>query len=600
MLKALILLLLTYNLAFSGNSLFKESAISNAHATSDTLVCTLGAFSTNGFYSQPEDSAAKIYEESNGNQYVKLTYDAVTKCIYSSFYIINSEIFSESGTYMLEFDIRFNADFETNNFFYTILESSRSSRAETATMAASKDALEEVITEIPNSSWRHAMFPIILSRAHARDYDTLKIGFNTMKKENNFIDIDNISLRKGEDITFNETVNVNEYIEPGLQSLGDFEDVPAGFPSPTNSFSVEFDGVSNHYGKLNAINGVSIVNIYAKDYMSANRRTFEFKVKKGPAFSGTLQLYASDTSTNPTFDLSNASVNEWVVVSGRYNVKDTASEYLSLQLTSTNNNPDNYLLIDDIYALYGDERNLINVGADFEAVSDKAINGTDWFYNQRLHIDAPDTKVVYEGGGKALKVYKDAISTNFTLKLNPDIYETGWYKLTFKLKGGSNFYTNNIGYRLYASTASFTNKAVTGDTEVVKDNEYLSFINKWGEVDANFYINANEEATYLGLNIWVFFHNNNPEYQSDNNYCLFDDIEIYKQNPTTGEMGPNLIDENKRSVSGFNENQGIRYEGFLNLDEYDYTKTIIDEKSLEQFNENYVFSDCSKLQNYWG
>lgn len=606
MLKLLALLSLISSLAFGGALAAKEPAVTKAAGNSDTLVCTLGNFSTNGFYTDGSDSAAKIYQESNGNQYVKLSYNTQTSYANkkSSFYAVSSQTIAPlSGTYTLEFDVRFDENFDTTSLYYSVFESGRTSRSEGATMAASRVALEESVTPIVGSTWKHAVFPVILVGAHYRSYDAIKIGFDTLGKATNYIDIDNIELRKGEDLTFNETINVNEYIREGYKSLGDFEDVPEGFPSPTDTFSVEYDGVSNHYGKLRAINGVSSVDIYAKGYMSANRRTFEFKAKKGPAFDGTLQLFASDTSTNPTFDLSAVSTDEWTVVSGRYNVKDTESDYLSLRLTSTNEDPDNYLLIDEMYAIYGEDRNLINVGADFTVVGDHLPESNDWLYDYRLHTLSPDNHVVYrEDGGKALKLYREThIAPNFTLKLNPNIYaDPGWYKLVFKIKGGPDFYTNNIGYRLFCTTESFTNKAITSDVTIIGESDHYKYIDKWDSASGTFYLNNDEPAQYLGLNMWFFLHNDKEQYRSPDNYCLIDDIQIFKQNPMTGEVGPNLIDQDVSTIAGFDAMQGVQYDGVLGLDGYEHSKPIIAKNSLEQFEENYVFTSFSPEQNYWG
>lgn len=598
MIKPFVLLAVISNVAFSSAILSNSSQVKAVEK--ESLICTLGSFSTNNFYSQGEDSAAKIYQEENGNQFIRLSYDSAKKFTYSSFYFVNSETFAEKGSYVLKFDYRISDSFTTNNIFCSIFESEKSSRSETTTIASSKEVLESCSEPIIGSTWKRASFSLILEKAKSRDYNVLKIGFNTMSKSNNFLDIDNIQLCKDEDITFNETINVTEYISTGVKSLCDFQDVKSSFESPSNSFSVLGDETGNHFGKLNAINGKSSVKIYAANYMSENKRTFEFKVKKGPNFNGTLCLYSTASSTNPTFDLSTVG-NEWAIISDKYNVKDKTSDYLSLEFTSSNNDPDNYLLIDDMYAIYNSDRNLINDAGDFESLEQNLPSGTSWYYDDRLFMKTPNTKIIYEGiDNKVLKVYEDAVSTNFTVKVNPNIYKTGWYEMKFKVKGGSEFYTNNIGYRLYGSTASFTNAAITGDQVVMQDNDYMSFVNEWGEITTQFHINANEPAFYVGVNFWVFFHNDQAQYKSVNNYCLFDDIRIYEQNPVTGELGPNLIDENNSNIANFRVDQGVQNMGFLTLDGYDYTQTIIDEKCLEQFNEGYSMAICSKYQNYWG
>ena len=44
----------------------------------------------------------------------------------------------------------------------------------------------------------------------------------------------------------------------------------------------------------------------------------------------------------------------------------------------------------------------------------------------------------------------------------------------------------------------------------------------------------------------------------------------------------------------------VQYDGVLGLDGYEHSKPIIAKNSLEQFEENYVFTSFSPEQNYWG
>ena len=53
-------------------------------------------------------------------------------------------------------------------------------------------------------------------------------------------------------------------------------------------------------------------------------------------------------------------------------------------------------LIDEMYAIYGEDRNLINVGADFTVVGDHLPESNDWLYDYRLHTLSPITMLFIE------------------------------------------------------------------------------------------------------------------------------------------------------------------------------------------------------------
>jgi len=585
-----------------GISVFSlPSLVTGTKAKSDELICTLGEFNTNRYYSQAGDGPAKIYQEANGNQYIKLDYESNGGYDYSSFYLINDSFFDQKGVYTLEFDLRYPTTLSTTNVFCSIFESQKSTRSESVTLAGSKVALDAASVEISGSTWKHAKFEIVLTKASSRDYDTLKIGFNTMKNANNYIDFDNIKLSKKDgDITYNETVNLAEEIGSGVKSLWDFEDVTNGFNSTTSTFEVLWDGKNNHYGKLSANSSTSSVDIYAKGYMTPNKRNFEFKVRKGPAFNGVLRLFATGESTNPTFDLSTTTADSWTTISGAYKVVNPTTDYITLVFETTDSNSDNYVLIDDICAEHSGTRNLINFCADFESSGLTSFSGSQWYYGERVMFDGPDSYIALDGNTKCLKLYKNSVSTNFTLKINPQIYQSGWYKLSLKIKGGRKFYCDNLGYRIYGSSSSFVNAALSGDTTILTDSDYYDYIDTWGEISSTFYLQAKETATYLGLNMWAFLHNDDKSYQSKDNYVLIDDIKIFRQNPSSSTTGENLISADISEIKNFRKDQGLQKMGFLSLDGYDYSKDIIKKNSLEQFAIGYNFGSCSKEQDYWG
>ena len=132
---------------------------------------------------------------------------------------------------ILEFDVRFDENFDTTSLYYSVFESGRTSRSEGATMAASRVALEESVTPIAGSTWKHAVFPVILVGAHYRSYDAIKIGFDTLGKATNYIDIDNIELRKGKTLLLMKLLMSTNILEKVISRSGTLK-MCRGFPSP--------------------------------------------------------------------------------------------------------------------------------------------------------------------------------------------------------------------------------------------------------------------------------------------------------------------------------------------------------------------------------
>ena len=266
---------------------------------------------------------------------------------------------------------------------------------------------------------------------------------------------------------------------------------------------------------------------------------------------------------------------------------------------NTKENKTNYLDIDNIKISFNSsmEFNDINLDAnrngDFESFeANTLLNQEDWQCNDTYYIkDKLENSIIEENGNKVLKLYtSDSNHTSITKGINPSITTGGWYRLSFKAKGGSKFKTDNIGYRMIGSNGS-----------VVKDTIIdFSKINSkdWIELSSLFYIYPTTEAQWLNLSLWVF--TNNDKRKSENNYLLIDDIKITSVKDE-GEFGQNLFYNGE--IKDFYESQGRVIHNISKqyvYNNFPYRKEIISNDVLKQFDVNKKFAENSKEQYYWG
>lgn len=264
---------------------------------------------------------------------------------------------------------------------------------------------------------------------------------------------------------------------------------------------------------------------------------------------------------------------------------------------NTLGNAENFIDLDNIKISLASEMKFgnenIDLNGDFENFnSEYHLNTKGWHNNDSLYVeDRLENSIISEEENKVLKLYTSKHNdTSITKALKLDVAEEGWYKLSFKAKGGSNFTTDNIGFKLIGS-----NGVIVGNTNV----NYSKISNqKWTTLETVFYVSENSAPEWINLNLWVF--TNNAIDNDVDNYLLIDDISIYKK-ISGGEFGKNLFKVGE--ISEFDARKGqkihdVTYEQLVV--EYPYFKEIISKDALLDFNVGKKFIETCKEQNYFG
>lgn len=332
----------------------------------DEKVVELYALPINGFQSQGSDSPATVYEESNGNQYLRLSYK---NSDYSTFYFDITKAIDQDGIYKFEADIRCNADLETNNVFMSIFSDNE---ALSQTIATNGKALNSMVSPIKNSNWKKLSVIFTIEDFYIKGYEFLKFGFNTMGLEKNYIDVDNISISRCSEMTFG-TKNIDTGKNGDFQAFEDEYDFGAeGWHADetyyANASAAENEIVSfgnNRVLKLFTSNGTSTSITKALNLNVAKPGWYKlsFKAKAGENFyTNNIGFRISDNTgtgahvgeTNVSYSAINK--DEWVTVETPFYVNSASSSpWLNLDLWVFTHNDDaehqsdnNYLLIDDI------------------------------------------------------------------------------------------------------------------------------------------------------------------------------------------------------------------------------------------------------------
>ena len=165
--------------------LFSPNMAVHAGEGEDKKVVEFCPISINDFYTQEGDSPASVYEEKNGNQYFKLSYkDGVN----STFYFDSTAIINRNGVYKFEADVRYNADLQTDSFFLTAFGEIGAIHKNIATSVEMLNKISEPSTQI---GWRKITTYFTIDDYYQKFYECFKIGFDTKRNPNNYIDIDN-------------------------------------------------------------------------------------------------------------------------------------------------------------------------------------------------------------------------------------------------------------------------------------------------------------------------------------------------------------------------------------------------------------------------
>lgn len=204
-----------------------------------------------------------------------------------------------------------------------------------------------------------------------------------------------------------------------------------------------------------------------------------------------------------------------------------------------------------------------------------------------------ENEVLCEDGNHYLKLYaSEKPDTTITKKLSATgLRGTGWYKLKIDLKGGSDFYSDNIGFRLQSADQKGYHGAETGIvTSLVKKEE-------WTTVEVEFFVPNTSASAWINFDIWVFLRNNEDAHKSQENYLLVDNIRFYKaQNEI--EFGENLLTNG--DVERFKSSQGRREVPLISTDKYPYSRQLISEDFLSSYAPSTKLTATWANQNYLG
>lgn len=272
-------------------------------------------------------------------------------------------------------------------------------------------------------------------------------------------------------------------------------------------------------------------------------------------------------------------------------------------------NPSGYLDVDNIRLYKGTELvydETVNaddsLGGDFENFAalmpsdgDYRFTTSGWTADKTYYnlMGYTENAVVCEDGNHFLKLYaSEKADTTITKNLSVGgLKEAGWYKLKIDLKGGADFYSDNIGFRLQtADQKGYHAAEVNISPSSVKTD-------KWTTIEAEFYVAETSASAWINFDFWVFLHNNEAEHKSEENYLQVDNIRFYKAQNTI-EFGENLLPNG--ALEDFKASQGRREVPPLTTQDYAYSRVLIAQDFLEKFTPGTKLTQSWESQNYFG
>lgn len=338
-----------------------STASVNEENNNDTKIVELSSLAINGFLSQEEDSAGVVYQQENGNQYIKLAYSTAQ---YSSFYFESVECIAQNGTYKFEADIRYSETLDTDNIFINIFGENG---AINKTIAESKRELDAIVTPSSIEGWSKLTAYFTITDYYQKFYECLKFGYNTKENKTNYLDIDNIKISFNSSMEFNDA-NVD------ANRNGDFE----SFEANTLLNKEDWQCNDTYYIKdklENSIieeNGNKVLKLYTSEtnhtsitkgitpsITTGGWYQLSFKAKGGSKFKtdniGYRMISSNGSVVKDTIiDYSKVNSKDWVELTSQFYIYPTSvAEWLNLSLWVFTNNDkrkseNNYLLIDDI------------------------------------------------------------------------------------------------------------------------------------------------------------------------------------------------------------------------------------------------------------
>lgn len=553
----------------------------------DDYILELTNYGINGFYSFGADAPADIFEESNGNQYLKLCNKGTS---WSSFYFNSSKQISKNGYYRIQMDIRYDDDLNIDNFFIDLIDGNLNYR-KSLNVPRIKDALDANTEAIENSDYRRFVFDFELTDYYSHYYKNVAIGFHNLGSESNNFDIDNINILYSEPLSFDEDVNIDDSV------VGDFENFTNTIYQ--GDYEILAENGNNFLKIISKTAGAKVTKEISPTVNEARNYTLKLKVKAGNSFNGKLYFEIPNANISKTeIDLT-AITSQWQTVSVDF--KPTANtnktSYLNFIFESANVNEDNYVLIDDIEIIR--QNNNTNVDADYNGNLDGVVTNitkSGWTSDHSYYFLDADTEnsIIMDGNNQVLKLYSENNSNTAVTKFMDveALKNQGWYKLQFKAKGGKDLYIETLGFRLQSEDqgGGYHANEVTLDSSLIHSED-------WVTIEAAFYVPKTSNSSWINLDIWYFGRNDLGEHRSVDNYLLIDDIKIFKAESDI-TYGDNTFSAGE--ISGFVKSQGRVDRGLLSLDSYQYSRELLSKNCLEQFNVGKKFNEISYEQHYFG
>lgn len=548
-------------------------------------IVELTDYSINSFYAFELDDAADIYEE-DGNQFIKLTNKGKD---YSSFYFESVDFLDRNASYRIEMDLRYDDNFDTTNLFVGLLTSNLS-QPRAWTIATSKSDLDSKVLAEEQNGYKHLVFDFSIEDYYSYFYKFIKIGFKNEENEHIFLDVDNIKIYRGTEMSFTEE-NIDKSIP------GDFEN----FVKDDNYLG-DIEWVFEDDNTCLKITGEKEINILekvlAKETNQVRNYSLEFSVKKSEKFSGSLSFEIPNAKVNETnIDISNISTT-WSTVTIDFTPKVNTNLTSELILYFKTNNPsvDNFIMIDNFKIIR--KSNQENIDALYNGDVENSsynLDQAEWTEDHSYYLlqNDLDNQIVRTKEGQVLKLYSENDeSTSITKYMDVDaLNHSGWYKITLDVKAGSEAFIECLGFRLQA------------DKQIgYYVDEYLFNVDSinqygWTTLEAKFYIEEQINPAWINLDIWYFNRADLLENQSENNYLLIDNIEVFSAINEI-EYIDNLFANG--IIEGFSKEQGRTIHDVISVSEFEYSRDLLSRNCWDIFEIGTKLDVCTKDQNYFG
>lgn len=513
----------------------------------------LSSLEKHGFVSQTGDGPARIEQDANGNYYMLLSYNGSNQ--WTSAYFQDDAAISENGVYKFTANVKYSTAF-TGKFTLQLFNSDTHKSAD-ITIATGAAALDKLVTGTSGEYKTISTF-FTVSGYETALYNKIKLLLTTYNTENELI-IDDIAICKQETVQEFSSTNIDADYNGDLSG---FDSAVEETKNTIYRFAAAENGVVNNFtnhvddntvivdegsnvAKLKSIvaNGTAGIRWYVGDLASGNYR-LSIDAKKGSTFTGsafTASLRSTgENNQNATYELATATTTGYTTLTASFNVtKERTNAYFVIFHQNGGPLDDNcYLLIDNLKleketVESGVYETAFNTNGDFEDFT-KTAEGYFWGSSAIVNNwfvaagELQNVSVVDDNGNSVVKLQNktSASGTNGAAAvvkiLTKDIWQGGNYKISFKLKGGSAFTSNNIGFRI----RNISNVKYVADTTLSAVQLSSIGSDSWTTVEFVFSINgASAETVEPRLDIW-YFNNSKPD---ENNYLLIDDITITKE-----------------------------------------------------------------------